>query len=319
LGGSTWLRTSKNHIVKADGTVWHGRGANLPDTRSCNACTFQAPSVAEVQRRIDELVDVWKASFIRFDLESYASSGGRVQWQTVVDDSSYLADVKSIVDYIGTKPGVYVMVTLWEDPSFSSMGWPQAATNTELTKLASTFISSPHVLYGVCNEPQSNFDGSLDFQVWSAMNSAVAAIRTVEDAAGAPRHIVAVQGTGGWARRLDYYVTHPITAGGGENIAYEVHVYDPASNFPGLFQTAALTLPVIIGEFGPAGGMTTSDIDVMMSSAESLQVPWLAWTFHMRCPPNLLQDNSGGGCGIGMALQPTSFGTQIKTRLATPY
>ena len=317
--GGAWLHTSKNHIVRADDSVWHGRGANLPDTRSCNACAFEAPSVAEVERRIDELVDVWKANFIRLDLESYASAGGRVQWQTVLDDSAYLADVGKIVDYIGTKPGVYVMVTLWVDPSFSSMGWPQAGTNAELARLATTFLSAPQVIFGVCNEPQSNFDGSLDSQVWTAMNNAVTAIRQVEDAAGAPHHIVSVQGTGGWARRLDYYVSHPIAASGGENVAYEVHVYNVAADFPSLFETAAQTIPVIIGEYGPGQGMTESDVTAMLQVAENMEIPHLAWTFHMRCPPNLLQDNSGGGCGKGMALQPTSFGTLLKNRLATPW
>jgi Cellulase (glycosyl hydrolase family 5) len=252
VSSGAWLHTSGNRIRRADGTVWHGRGANLQDTRSCNACAYQAPSVAEVERRIDELVDVWKANFIRLDLESYASSAGRVQWQGVLDDPAYLADIGRIVDYIGTKPGVYVILSIWVDPSFSSLGWPQARTNSALATLAATFASAPYVLFGVSNEPQSNSDGKLDAQVWTAMNAAVAAIRAVEDEVRVPHHIVSVQGTGDWARRLDYYVTHPITADAGDNVAYEVHVYDPATDFAALFETAAQTLPVIIGEFGPS-------------------------------------------------------------------
>src|SRR4051794_40657484 len=59
-----WLSTSGNHIKTADGNNWHGRGANLADTRSCNACTSDPANPAEVMRRMDELVDVWKANFI---------------------------------------------------------------------------------------------------------------------------------------------------------------------------------------------------------------------------------------------------------------
>lgn len=68
-----WLRTEQHHLVPADGSVWRGRGANVHDTRSCNACTWYEPDVGEVLRRIDELVDGWGANFIRLDLESYAA------------------------------------------------------------------------------------------------------------------------------------------------------------------------------------------------------------------------------------------------------
>ena len=316
---SAWLRTSGNRILRSDGRTWHGRGANLHDTRSCDACTHEPPSVPEVERRIDELVDVWKANFIRLDLESYASSSGRVQWQTVLDDPGYLADVGSIVDYIATKPGVYVMLSIWNDPTLSSIGWPQGTTNYELATLAATFASAPHVLFGVSNEPQSNSDGALDAQVWAAMNAAVAAIRAVEDEVRVPHHIVAVQGTRDWGRQLDYYLTHPITAGGGTNVAYETHVYDPATDFPALFETAAKTLPVIIGEFGPSQGMSETDASALLQAAEQMEIPHLAWTFHMRCSPNLLVDNSGGGCGRGMPLQPTSWGKLVKDRFAMPW
>jgi hypothetical protein len=76
---------------------------------------------------------------------------------------------------------------------------------------------------------------------------------------------------------------------------------------------------VIIGEFGPAQGMTNSDCTTLMNLAEQQQIPYLAWTFHGRCPPNLLVDNSGGGCGVGMELVPTPFGQRLKTRLATAW
>lgn len=315
---SGWLHTSGNHILKDDGTVWVGRGANIHDTRSCNACTFAAPSVAEVNRRVDELCDVWHANFLRLTLESYATAQGRTQWKSLVNDPAYLQDIVSIVRHIETKPGVYVLVSLWIDPSFDSLGGPTAATNAVWTKLASALAGDSQVMFGIVNEPQANYDGALDAKVWTAMNSAVAAIRSAEAAAGGRQHLISVQGTRSWARRLDYYVKHPITAGGGTNIVYETHVYDPSSSFQALFVGPAATLPVIIGEFGPAEGyMTEADCSALMSSAESLQIPYLAWTFHPRCPPNLLVDNSGGGCGVGMALKPSPWGTLLKNRLAS--
>jgi hypothetical protein len=57
-----------------------------------------------------------------------------------------------------------------------------------------------------------------------------------------------------------------------------------------------------------------------MDRAERAQVSWLAWTFHMRCPPSLLQDASTqtNACGIGMALAPTAWGDSVKQRLSKP-
>ncbi len=60
-------------------------------------------------------------------------------------------------------------------------------------------------------------------QVWKAMNAAVAAVREEEAVLGLPPHIVTVQGTRSWARSLSYYLSNPITAGGGKNVVYETH------------------------------------------------------------------------------------------------
>ncbi len=310
-----WLYTEGNHIYRPDGGLWVGRGANIHDTRSCNACSWAAPDVAEVLRRIDTLVDDWNADFLRLDLESYAEASGRTHWQGVLDDPGYLADVEAIVAHVATKPGVYVMVSLWASDFFSELGWPTDHSRLEWQVLTEVFLDQPHVLFGVVNEPESNFSGTQDAEVWEAMNQTVATIRTVEDSASSPRHIVAVQGTGAWARRLGYYVSNPITAGSGENVAYEIHVYNPTSDFADMLTTPAQTLPVIIGEYGPAN-MSSDDCQNLMDLADQQGIPHLAWTFHMRCSPDLLVDNSSGGCGVDMPLQPTAWGQQLIDHLA---
>ena len=302
-----WLRTSGNRIYRG-ANVFHGRGANLHDTRGCNACAFSAPSAAEVNRRADELIDNWKANLIRLDLEAYASAGGRVHYKGVLDDPGYQADIVDMVSHISSK-GAYTLLSLWIEPTATSTEVPTAATNDVWKKLADMFKNEPRVIYGIVNEPHNDTDQN----VWNGMNAAVQAIRDVESAAGAPQHVIAVQGTQQWARVLDYYITHPITAGGGTNIAYETHIYDPASQFAKLFETPSKTLPVIIGEFGE------QDVDELMQRAEAAEVSYIAWTFHGRCPPNLIVDNSNGGCGVGMTLTPTAYGQKIKTRLAQPW
>jgi hypothetical protein len=305
---TAWLHTSGNRIYRG-AAVFHGRGANFHDTRSCNACAYEPPNVAEVKRRADELIDNWKANFIRLNLESSAIADSRLHWQGVLDDPAYQADIQSIVSHISAK-GAYVLLSLWDEPTATPNQLPSDATLAVWRKLADMFKNEPRVLYAITNEPHDDADET----VWTAMNNAVAAIREVETQAGTPQHIIAVQGTQQWGRTLGYYVTHPITAGGGQNIAYETHVDDPESEFGALFEAPSQTLPVIIGKFGELSA------DALMERAEAAEIPYLAWTFHGRCPPtHLLVDNSAGGCGAGMDLVPTPFGQKLKNRLLTPW
>jgi hypothetical protein len=320
--GGEWLHTERNRILTSDGKPFHGRGANIQDTRSCDACSYEAPHVAEVNRRIDELVDHWKANFLRLTLESYARSERRTTWDGATVDEAYLRDLVEIVHHIEQKPGVYVELSVWHDPSLDTMGWPTDKTRALWEKLVHTFAANPRVLFGVANEPELNEDGKMDAFAWDAMNRTVETIRAAEGAG--PHHIVAVQGTRMWSRGLQYYVSHPITAGGGIDVAYESHAYDPRAKIDALLDGPAKTLPVIIGEFGPVtdqhlATMTMDDCAYLMERAEEREVPYLAWTFHMRCPPNLLVDTSGGTCGVGMPLQPTPWGTLLEERLAQPY
>lgn len=346
-----WLSTSGDHIINPDGSTWIGRGANLQDTRSCGGGTRvggvpindNAAGVAEVKRRIDVLTDTWKATFIRLTLET---DHDLPPGYSYTENATYRQNVIDIVNYIGTKPGVYVLVSIWQDPSLVAPyigatygGSPTAATNVILSQLATDFYASPHVLYGVSNEPENNFYPYLwDVEVWTRMNSAVAAIRAVENAQPGVvnHHIVTVQGTRDWARDLGYYdAAHPITAGGGANVAYETHIYNDPGDFAWSMLSAPgpRTIPVIIGEFGPIGppgpgdgfhNSTVADMQTLIDLANHNSIPWLAWTFHQYCPPNLIADapgktwyaNSTPDDFHGMPIYPTDFGQLLINNLA---
>jgi endoglucanase len=320
---SGWLRVEGNRILTPDGKPFHGRGANLHDTRSCDSCSWEKPHVEEVTRRIDALVDDWHATFVRLLLESYPDGGpapGRVHYRNVLEDDDYFRDVMRIIGHVGKKRGVYVLVSLWHDPSLGPLGWPTERTRSVWKKLARALRDMPFVMFGLVNEPQKNEQGLLDGEVWTAMNETVAAIRGVEDPSR--RHIVTVQGTREWGRVLDYYMAHPITAGGGVNIAYETHVYNRPARFDELVTRPSKKLPVIIGEMGvvndQSATMHLEDCEQLMELAEKLEVPWLAYTFHTNCPPNLLVDQAGT-CGVGASLEPSPWGRLVKERLARPW
>jgi hypothetical protein len=87
------------------------------------------------------------------------------------------------------------------------------------------------------------------------------------------------------------------------------------ADFQSLFISPANSLPVVIGEFGPSSTMTLADAELLMLQCNNLGLPWLAWTLHQRCPPNLLVDKSNQGCGEGMALQLTGWGAKVQQYL----
>lgn len=314
-----WLKTSGNAILNSDGTRFHGKGANIPDQRGCDAC-LGTPDPKEENRRIDELA-AWGANFIRLGLESDAVK------DDVLNNAGYLKDLQTVVLHAASK-NIYVLMSLWIDATIDGSELPTATSNQAWQLIAKTFADEPHVLFGITNEPH----GASDDAVWKAMNTSTQAIRDAEKSSGSQQHIVVVQGTQGYARDTSYYITHPITAGGGTNIAYETHPYNPQSDFDKLITTPAKSLPLIIGEFGPVnvggssvsvGGtpaVTVADCLALMTLARKLEVPHLAFTFHMRCPPNLLVDNSKGGCGLAMTLAPTSdWGVPFKAALSAPW
>lgn len=324
---SDWLTTKGNRIVKGDGSPFRGRGANLHDTRSCDACTGQPPNPKGLMAWSDELIDNWRANFIRFNLWAFPNDGGfRLQWKSLVDDPQYYADIQTVVNHMTSKPGVYVMVTLFLDPSMVPQGQPHAEWPTEKSlpvyqKLAEAFVDNPRVLFGLMNEPQD--PASENAALADIFKKAIATIRGVESAKGSPQHIIVAQATQGWSRDLSYWLANPL----GANIAYEVHAYNPPADFDALIVQPSKTLPVLIGEFGYSQYQTIAQARQLMEVAEANEVPWIAWNFHQRCDPNLIQDKGGAGydgCGFKGAGTTytwpiTEWGQAVKDRLAIPW
>lgn len=325
---SQGLIVQGNRILHADGTPFRGRGANLHDTRSCSACSFAPASPDGVDRWADELIDGWGATFVRFLLASREApyNAYELQWQNLVDDAAYLADVRQNVAHMTAKPGVYVLVTLFADPTMEPNSdafdseWPSSRgdSNTRYAALAEAFHDDPRVLFGLTNEPHTTRDRAPELAAVYA--DAITAIRAVEDAHGSPHHIVVVQAPEGWARDLTYFVEHPLV---GDQIAYEIHPYNTAAELDALVVEPSRTLPVIIGEYGPALGMTEVDVRALWAIAQANGIPYLAWNFHQRCPPNLLVDSAADGCGLeastGYDFPRTAWGDLLHEHLATPW
>jgi endoglucanase len=325
-GKQPGLHVDGNRLLGPDGKPFHGRGANLHDTRSCNACTGLPADPAGLERWSDELLDNWGSNFVRFDLEAYADDAGyRMQWKTLTDDPNYLSDILEVVSHMTGKPDVYVMVTLFLDPSIKGNNsdfdseWPTPAAIPRYEALAETFYDDSHVLFGLTNEPHGSADHDPDLA--QRYLDAIDAIRAVEKTHGAQEHVIVVQAPEGWARYLDYFVDHPIAR---SNVAYEVHVYNPQTDFDHLLTEPSMTLPILVGEYGPADGqMTDDDIRAMWTKCQQLEIPHIAWNFHQRCPPDMLNDTASDGCGLSASTNynfpRTAWGDLFHDYLAKPW
>ena len=320
MSTTPWLYTSGPNLFQTGARQWVGRGVNIHDTRSCDACTWIQPQVTEVLRRIDEVVDIWGANLLRLNLESYSVASGRLQHRSISEDRAYLSDIERIVHHIGQKDGVYVILNLWRDPTLDDTGAPTEQTQEILQLLVDSFYDAPQVIFSVSPGIRQNDTGALDSVSWGAMNDAVTSIRDRERQLTSSRHLVIVPGLSAQGSDLSYYIDHPITAGGGENIVYETKIFQGRSSFDQLLTNPAQTLPVLIGEFGPRDTpphmMTQSEALALIQEAERLNVSWAAWSFHMRCVSSaMLVDQTNNGCGIGMPLQPTEWGIAIQSQL----
>ena len=97
-------------------------------------------------------------------VEGRAVQRGEQQWMNLVDDPSASPTSSRTSTHLTAKPGVYVVVTLFADPTMKDntgdfdSEWPSSLgdTNTRYTKLAETFYDNPRVLFGLTNEPHGD-------------------------------------------------------------------------------------------------------------------------------------------------------------------
>jgi len=289
------MHTEGNQIYR-DGEVFYAQGVNIHDQRSCSRCAGwngleQAPRVEEVKRRIDLAIE-WNATIIRLLMESIDTVPDHGD---VTENPDYLEGILDIVDFALDK-NLTVLLSSWIDTT--DEGRPNQRT-VEVFSLLEQHIDSPYVIFGLVNEPTLHYS---EQEYYFAYNQTVTELRLVTD------RLIAVQGRQ-WARDISYYVDHPL----GANIVYETHQYNPKEDFDRFFLDASESLPVIVGEFGPFSNMDDEDIKELVKVCRQRGIPWIAWTLHQACPPNLLEELPGDQCGGSnpMPLNPSNWGNLV--------
>lgn len=166
-----------------------------------------------------------------------------------------MAALQRIVVHAATKPHVYLVRSVWLNPTVPHQRrsggyldhgfWPATAEQPALAALVHACCAYPNVMFGITNEPERNSAGAEDAAVWAMMNLSVQTIRARKAVHNSKPHLVAVRGRRNWAGHIDDYVQHPITAGNGQNVVYEIPVYQPSTGFDAVFVQSAKHLPVL--------------------------------------------------------------------------
>lgn len=312
------LVVSENRIRHADGRPFRGHGVNLHDTRSCNSCVSGPSDAKGLARWADELVETWHVTFVRFLLSSWASDDGyRVQYRRLVDDPAYALAVREVVTHL-TDKGVYVLVSVFADPSMlpdsehPESEWPTLETLPVYALLAEMFHNHPRVLFGLGNEPHGPKARNDDLA--KRYLSAIDVIRGVEQARGVEPHVVVVPAPQAYARDVSYFVEHPLPR---PQVAYEIHPYDHVGDFERLVTQPSRVLPLVVGEYGPTKDMTARDVEALWLLLEQLGLPHTAWNFHARCGPTMIEEDFADGCGLSRPREKpfvrTPWGEQVFT------
>jgi Cellulase (glycosyl hydrolase family 5) len=285
------LIVRNNSIYKSiSNIVWTGKGVNLFDTRACGA---SKRSKQEVIRRIDHLFDKLNLDWIRLNLEANTVN------KNALNDSSYWNDIKDIVAQVGLKPGKYVEVSVWKDTSLCDKdsgsscngdrmlpGGPSNNTSDLWAFMAKYFKDKPHVIMGIVNEPENTTTPQSTSYLYRSMNSTVQKIRNT----GA-KNVILVQCLW-YSIDCSLYVNNPITAGGGINIAYEIHLYSSINRTNQLL--ALPNMPLVVSETAVINDVknsifaTVADYMYTVNSCKKRDIPYAGWAFDEECYPPML-------------------------------
>lgn len=354
VAATPWLSTSGNHILASPGTNWVSHGVNVPDARCNNSCYSNGnhennPNLALV--RIRDAINRG-ANIIRIPLESDriqdgSSTGISSVTSNLIDEPNYVNSVIRLVNYATSFTGVYVMVSMWHDPTLvynptnrTFSAEPTPSTDAVYRVLVDNFHSNPAVIYGLSNEPfKENSVG--DANIWEAMDHAVDTIRTRERSYSDPPHLISIQGRG-YSNNLTYYINRPISSGGGNNVIYEAHIYD--QNKISAFLAASKSIPVIVGEYGPSEPNTAnpndwqgknynftgsvlplSQVPDFIRQMRQQEISYIAWAHAQQDAPNIFA-SSPNDVGRSLTCNPnavtpslTSFGEIVNRDLGIPF
>jgi len=206
--------------------------------------------------------------------------------------------LKPAVDYAAGKH-LYAIIDYHQIDNLTT-GTSAADAMTFWEDIAPKFAGYSNVLFEPFNEP-------IDYSVpWSTLKPAVQQlIDTIR--AGAPKNVVIVP-SNAWDQHPGDAASDPPA---GTNLVYTAHIY--GSNWSSAFQSqvalAVTKAPVFVSEWGFGPSDPTSFGASLQTVLDGNGASWTAWVTDNAWTPSIFSDTN--------LTMLTSFGTQVKTWLAT--
>lgn len=219
----------------------------------------------------------WKADLLRLAIYTENSDGATKGFAQSTNKDFYYQWIDNMVS-LTEKYGIYVIID-WHILKDGNPQNYQAQAKAFFTLMSSKYKDKKHVIYEICNEPNS---GTSWGTIKSYAEDIIPAIRNND-----PNAVILV-GTPEWSSRIDQARSNPLTGNNAKNVMYTLHFYagsgahDQYKNY--LRDAVSAKFPVFVSEWGTteasgAGNINAGNSKDWLSLLEQNKISWANWQF----------------------------------------
>lgn len=263
------LSVTDGKLVNECGTAVQLRGLSTHGVMFHQECYTESSVKAIAQD--------WKADLLRLAIYTENSDGATRGFAQATDKDFYYQWIDKMVS-ITEKYGIYVIID-WHILKDGNPSKYQTEAKAFFTLMSSKYKDKKHVIYEICNEPNS---GTSWDQIKNYAQDIIPAIRNND-----PNAVILV-GTPEWSSRIDQARNSPLSSTFSKNVMYTLHFYagsgahDQYKNY--LRDAVSAKFPVFVSEWGTteasgAGNINKDNSVNWLSLLEQNKISWANWQF----------------------------------------
>jgi aryl-phospho-beta-D-glucosidase BglC (GH1 family) len=226
---------------------------------------------------VKSIAQDWKADLLRLAVYTTNSDGATRGYAQATDTAFYHQWIDQMVN-LTEKYGMYVIID-WHILKDGNPATYQSKAKTFFSLMSKKYKDRKHVIYEICNEPNS---GTSWDQIKNYAADIIPAIRA-NDA-----NAVILVGTPEWSSRIDQARQSPLASNLSKNVMYTLHFYAGSgahNTFKQYLKDAvAANFPVFVSEWGMTeasgtGNISASNSADWLSLLATNKISWANWQF----------------------------------------